>query len=364
MPRNRTTPLLGFPRPTVRPVSVDLPDPFAPISATHSPSFTARVTSSTARWPSNSTLTPSQDSTGGAGAAAAGRTPGRCPSGDAGPVARSAAAAARAAANQVSFTASAASGTDSGSLEPNGWGTACASRIMSGMPTPVASHGPRSAQAMRGGWSRTTRPSSISTTRSAQGATSSTRCSMMITPVLPCRASRCSVASTSWAPTGSRSDNGSSSTRILGRMARVAAMAVRCFWPPDSVTTEALRIPAMPVTSRHSSTLAAISGCGSARFSGPNATSACTVWVISCRFGFWNTMPTSCDASCGFIPDREVPPNVTRPLSSPCTRDGISPHNVSASVDLPQPEAPVISTTSPGAMPRFTCRSAARTAPT
>ena len=37
------------------------------------------------------------------------------------------------------------------------------------------------------------------------------------------------------------------------------------------------RIPAIPVTSRHHSTRAAISGCGSARFSGPNATSDCTV---------------------------------------------------------------------------------------
>ena len=40
-PRNRTTPALGLPSPTVRPVSVDLPEPFAPISATHSPSSTA-----------------------------------------------------------------------------------------------------------------------------------------------------------------------------------------------------------------------------------------------------------------------------------------------------------------------------------
>ena len=52
-------------QPTVRPVSVDLAEPFAPMSATHSPSSTARVTSSTARLPSNSTLTPSHDSTGG-----------------------------------------------------------------------------------------------------------------------------------------------------------------------------------------------------------------------------------------------------------------------------------------------------------
>ena len=125
-------------------------------------------------------------------------------------------------------------------------------------------------------------------------------------------------------------------------MASVAAIAVRCFWPPDSVTTAALRIPAIPVTSRHHSTRAAISGCGSARFSGPNATSDCTVWLISCRFGFWNTIPTSCDASCGCIPLSAVGPNMTRPRSSPCTRDGISPHSASASVDLPQPEAPVM----------------------
>jgi len=79
-------------------------------------------------------------------------------------------------------------------------------------------------------------------------------------------------------------------------MASVAAIAVRCFWPPDKVTVDAVRSPVMPVASRHQSTRAAISGWGRARFSGPNATSDCTVWLISCRFGFWKTMPTSCDA--------------------------------------------------------------------
>ena len=146
-------------------------------------------------------------------------------------------------------------------------------------------------------------------------------------------------------------------------MASVAAMAVRCFCPPDSVTVAACRSPPSPVTSRHQSTRAAISGCGRARFSGPNATSDCTVWLISWRFGFWNTMPTSWDASCGGSPLSGRSPNITRPRSSPCTRDGISPHKASASVDLPHPEAPVTSTTSPGATPKSTCRSAARTAP-
>ncbi len=74
-------------------------------------------------------------------------------------------------------------------------------------------------------------------------------------------------------------------------------------------------------------------------------------------------MPTSWDASCGGSPLSGRPPNITRPRSSPCTRDGISPHSASASVDLPQPDAPVTSTTSPGATLKSTCRSAARTAP-
>ena len=52
---------------------------------------------------------------------------------------------------------------------------------------------------------------------------------------------------------------------------------------------------------------------GRARFSGPNATSDCTVWLISWRFGFWNTMPTSWDASCGGSPLSGRPPNITRP---------------------------------------------------
>ena len=137
---------------------------------------------------------------------------------------------------------------------------------------------------------------------------------MITMPVPPfARPAAAACASTSCAPTGSRSDSGSSSTRTRGRMASVAAIAVRCFWPPDSVTVAAVRIPASPVTSRHQSTRAAISGCGRARFSGPNATSDCTVWLISCRFGFWNTMPTSWDASCGGSPLSGRSPNMTRP---------------------------------------------------
>jgi hypothetical protein len=64
LPRNLTVPLAGVPRPTASPVRVDLPDPFAPISATHSSSQISRLTSSTAFFPPNSTLTCCQESTG------------------------------------------------------------------------------------------------------------------------------------------------------------------------------------------------------------------------------------------------------------------------------------------------------------
>jgi hypothetical protein len=203
------------------------------------------------------------------------------------------AASASAGTSQVSRTWLSASATDSGSGPGKASGSACASRTMSGTPTPMTAHGAWSAHASLGGRSSTIRPPSMSTTRSAHGATSSTRCSMITTPVPSSRASLRRVPSTSWAPTGSRSDSGSSSTRIRGRIASVAAIAVRCFWPPDNVTVDAIRMPAIPVTSRHQSTRAAISGWGRARFSGPNATSDWTVWLMSWRFGFWKTMPTS-----------------------------------------------------------------------
>ena len=57
VPRKDTTPALGLPIPTVRAVSVLLPEPLAPIMATHSPSSTARLTSSTARLAPKSTVT-------------------------------------------------------------------------------------------------------------------------------------------------------------------------------------------------------------------------------------------------------------------------------------------------------------------
>ena len=56
-PRKYTRPELGVPRPTVRPVSVLLPEPFAPIIATHSPSAMDSVTSSIARLAAKSTVT-------------------------------------------------------------------------------------------------------------------------------------------------------------------------------------------------------------------------------------------------------------------------------------------------------------------
>ncbi len=56
-PRNLTVPLVAAVRPTDMPVSVLLPDPLAPIIATHSPGATDSDTSSTARLAPKSTVT-------------------------------------------------------------------------------------------------------------------------------------------------------------------------------------------------------------------------------------------------------------------------------------------------------------------
>ena len=173
-----------------------------------------------------------------------------------------AAACVSAGTSQVPWPPRAASSTDSGAparervgqrVRRAGPGPGCRRRW------PASGSGRPRHRAAAGRARRGRRPSAPP--GRPTGATSSTRCSMMTMPV-PLVGGPAAAAwpRTSCAPTGSRSDSGSSRTRTRGRMASVAAMAVRCFCPPDSVTVAACRSPASPVTSRHQSTLAAISG--------------------------------------------------------------------------------------------------------
>ena len=156
-----------------------------------------------------------------------------------------------------------------------------------------------------------------------QGATSSTRCSMtdhtgFAVPGQPLQHREHLLR-----PTGSRSDSGSSSTSTRGRIASVAAIAVRCFCPPDSVTTEghAHRVHARHVQARVQP--GPLSPAGAAPGS-PARTPLRRHRLVDQLAGsdFWNTMPTSWEASCGFMPLSARAAERDPPRGSPCTGRG------------------------------------------
>ena len=84
----------------------------------------------------------------------------------------------------------------------------------------------------------------------------------------------------------------SSSTRTSGSMASIPAMAIRCFWPPESIWGALLAYFSIPTAFNASFTRRRISSGGTPRFSGPKATSSSTMVVTIWLSGFWNTIPT------------------------------------------------------------------------
>ena len=229
----------------------------------------------------------------------------------------------------------------------------------------MASQGPRSAQATRGGSSRITRPSSISITRSAHGATSSTRCSMIDhTGSSPRAASRRRVPSTSCAPTGSRSESGSSRTRTRGLHRQGGGDRGALLLPagqchhgcaPQAGHPGHLKAPFDPggdLRLRQGQILGTERDLGHHRL----------VDQLQVR-----VLEHHADQLGRLVrrqPGETLAAEGHRPRAAPrVPGTGSGPPAMSASVDLPQPDTPVTSTSSPGATPKFTCRSAARAAP-
>ncbi|CAN4008428.1 Helix-turn-helix domain-containing protein, partial [Dysosmobacter welbionis] len=70
------------------------------------------------------------------------------------------------------------------------------------------------------------------------------------------------------------------------------AMAIRCFWPPESRWGAWRANSPMPTAARASSTRCRISLLETPRFSGAKATSSSTTLATIWLSGFWNTMPT------------------------------------------------------------------------
>ncbi len=145
---------------------------------------------------------------------------------------------------------------------------------------------------------------------------------------------------------------GSSSTRYLGRMARMPARAARRFSPPDSSKGDfsanwSILSPTMDMASL---TRIEISSSLSFMFWGPKATSSRTVSAKSWYSGYWNTMPTR-DRMRGrsFLSAVSSPSTSTRPALG-----SSRPLRCWTNVVLPQPVWPMRDKNSPSRISRET----------
>ena len=165
-------------------------------------------------------------------------------------------------------------------------------RATRGLSTPMARSSSACPKTSRGVPESAIAPLSITTTRSQNSESSDTFCSTTTT-VMPerSRAPR-RVSNTLRELTGSSAAVGSSSTSTRGRMARIAAMATFCFWPPESVAISRPRSSVMPTEASASCTRASISPWSTPKFSRPNSISSSTTEATICASMSCRTEPT------------------------------------------------------------------------
>ena len=140
-------------------------------------------------------------------------------------------------------------------------------------------------------------------------------------------------------------------------MQRARAMATRCFCPPERLLTSARAKSARPTDSRWRSATSSASALPIfLRVTGASVQLSSTFMLLN-RLKPWNTMPifsrrrftSTCSAA------RSAPWNQTCPAS------GVSSRLMQRkSVDLPEPEAPMIVTTWPGMTSRLMSRRTSR----
>ncbi len=159
------------------------------------------------------------------------------------------------------------------------------------------------------GASRTMRPSSIITTRSAIASARSTRCSERTTAHCACS----TAARNASAPSASSWEVGSSSSRSCGRSASADARQTRCSSPPESSTVRRLARCEAPTSSRATATCGQISSGATAMFSRPNATSLSTRVITTWFSGSWKTDETMPASSAGPCDRVSRPPTSTSP---------------------------------------------------
>src|SRR5258706_10553852 len=162
--------------------------------------------------------------------------------------------------------------------------------------------------------------------------------------VMPSLASSTITSSTSLIISGSSAEVGSSNSIAIGSMERARAMATRCCWPPESWPGNLSLWASRPTRSRSFRPLSR--ACSSGR---PSTLICARVRFLSTLIcgnssKFWNTIPRRERSFERFVVGSftEMPSTVMLPFWR-----GSSPFTVLMSVDLPLPEGPQTTTTSP-----------------
>ena len=170
------------------------------------------------------------------------------------------------------------------------------------------------------------------------------------TIVIPSRASPVITSSTSLIISGSRAEVGSSNRISFGSIASARAIATRCCCPPDSWAGYLSRWSATPTRSSSSRALCRAWAWERPRtLTGPSITLSRTVRCAN-RLKDWKTIPTSARSRASPLPSagNSFPSTLIVPESIVSSR-----LIVRHSVDLPDPDGPITTTT----WPRFTLRS-------
>src|SRR5438309_6452154 len=191
--------------------------------------------------------------------------------------------------------------------------------------------------------SSTISPRSMKTTRWATFRAKPISCVTTIM-VMPSRASSTMTSITSLIISGSRAEVGSSNSIAIGSMASARAIATRCCWPPESWPGYLSRCAASPTRSSSFRPFCV----ASSRLRPSTFTCARVRLRITVMCGksskFWNTMPIL-ERNLGrsvFGSPTEMPSTVMPPFWK-----GSRPFTHLMSVDLPLPEGPHTTTTSP-----------------
>src|SRR5436190_10756036 len=211
----------------------------------------------------------------------------------------------------------------------------------------------------------TTCPASITITRSATSRAKFISCVTTII-VVPSMASRCMTSSTSPTSSGSSAEVTSSNSMISGCIAMARAMATRCCWPPDSsrgkrvVKAASPTLPSRPPAIGSASAFAIFF-----TITGPDMTFCSTV-MCGNRSNCWNTMPKRARKRARSRPCGKRLPGPNSILrSSTCSEPACGSSSRLRQrnrVDLPQPDGPITTTTSPRCTSSVTPRTAS-TAP-